>query len=79
MEQMETKIREMVSKIAETDVVFSADADFREELGLDSYRGVELSFEIERVFKVSIPADKLPELRTLRSSVALVASLQSAH
>ncbi len=75
MNDMEKKLREIVAKIAETDSGFAPDADFRDELGLDSYRGVELIFEVERVFGVRIPPERYAEMKTLRESMALVNSL----
>jgi acyl carrier protein len=78
MDNVETKMREIIAKIAETDAVFGPDADFRDELGVDSYRGVELIFEIERVFTVRIPPERYEELKTLREAIALVTSLKSS-
>lgn len=78
MQNVETTMREIIAKIAETDMNFSEDADLREELGVDSYRGVEISFEVERVFNVRIPPERTNELHTLRSSIALVNSLKVA-
>ena len=77
MDDVKKTMREIIAKIAETDLDFSADADLREELGVDSYRGVELSFEVERVFKVRIPPEGYEELRTLNRAVALITALKS--
>jgi acyl carrier protein len=74
---MEESLRQIIAKIAETNASFSADADLREELDVDSHRAVELLFEIERTFDVKIPADRFDELGTLNKTIALVKSLKS--
>jgi acyl carrier protein len=73
---MEEDLRKIIAKIAETNAAFSADADLREELDVDSHRAVELLFEIERTFDVKIPADRFDELGTLNKALALVKSLK---
>jgi acyl carrier protein len=66
---MEEELRQIIAKIAETNADFSADADLREELDVDSHRAVELVFEIERVFDIKVPVARLDELRTLKKTV----------
>ena len=73
---MEESLRKIIAKIAETSPDFSADADLREELDVDSHRAVELLFEIERTFDVKIPAERFDEMRSLNKAVALVKSLK---
>jgi acyl carrier protein len=75
---MEETLRQIIAKIAETTPDFSLDADLREDLDLDSHRGVELLFEVERVFDVKVPTDRFEELRTLRKALALIESLKGA-
>jgi acyl carrier protein len=75
---MESALRQIIARVAETtNTEFSLDADLRNELDVDSHRAVELVFEIERHFGLSIPVDRLDELRTLRTSVALITSLKA--
>ena len=74
---MERELRQIITKVAETtNADFSADADLRDELDVDSHRAIELAFEIERKFEVSIPDHRFEELRTLRSTVELIKSLK---
>jgi acyl carrier protein len=73
---MEETLRKIIAKIAETSPDFSADADLREELDVDSHRAVELLFEIERTFDVKIPAERFDEMRSLNKALALVKSLK---
>jgi acyl carrier protein len=74
---MEEQLRDIIAKIAETSPDFGADADLRDEVGVDSHRAVELLFELERVFDVKIPSTKFDQMRTLRQTLSLVQSLKS--
>ncbi len=78
MHEIEEALRKMIARIAETNEDFSLDADLRNELDLDSHRAVELLFEVEQVFHVTVPDDKFDQLQTLRKAIALVSSLQGA-
>jgi acyl carrier protein len=73
---MEETLRQIIAKIAETFADFSADADLKEDLEVDSHRAVELLFEIERTFDVKIPATRFDELRSLNKAMALLKSLK---
>lgn len=72
---MEEKLRQIIAKIAETAPDFSADADLKDDLDMDSHRAVEMVFEIERTFDVKIPDGRFGEMRTLNGIVGLVQSL----
>ena len=63
MDNQEKTLRDIIAKIAEVAADFPIDADFRDGLGLDSYRGLELVFELERVFKIKIPETRIPNSR----------------
>lgn len=73
---MEEQLRQIIATIAETPADFSADADLRDDLQVDSHRAVEIVFEIERVFDVKIPDDRLAEMRTFGGTLNLVKSLK---
>jgi acyl carrier protein len=75
---MERTLREIIAKIVETTPDFAGDADFRDDLDLDSHRAVEMVFEIERVFDVQIPDDRFGEMRTLNGTMHLVQGLKAA-
>jgi acyl carrier protein len=72
---MEEKIREIVARIAETSKDFSPDAHLRDDLNVDSFRGVEIVFELERAFNIVVPGNRYGEVETFRDMVKLVASL----
>lgn len=72
---MEAALREIVARIAEVSVDFSADAHLRDDLELDSFRAAELVFEIERVFKTKVPDEKFVQAETFNDVLSLVSSL----
>jgi acyl carrier protein len=75
---MEEKLREVVAKIAETNAAFPQHANLREELKVDSVRIFELIFEIEKTFNVSLPEERISEVRTFIDLVNLVHALQAS-
>jgi acyl carrier protein len=73
---MEKALREIVAKIAETKNDFATDAVLRDDIGVDSVRGLELIFEIEQTFSVKVPESRYGEVRTFADLVTLVTSLK---
>jgi acyl carrier protein len=74
---MEEKLREIVARIAEIPADFSADAHMRDDLNVDSFRGVEIVFEIERAFDIVVPGSRYGEVETFNDMLKLVASLKA--
>lgn len=74
---MEEKLREIVARIGEVPTDFDPGAHLRDELNIDSFRAVEIVFEIERAFKVTVPGQRYGEVETFNDMVKLVASLES--
>jgi len=74
---MEQQLREIVARIAETKPDFNGDAHLRDDLNVDSFRGVEIVFEIERVFGVEVPGNRYGEVQTFNDMLKLVSSLLS--
>jgi acyl carrier protein len=50
----------------------TAEADFYEELGMDSLMAVALVIELQRTFKRRIPEAEVPALRNLRTMHAFL-------
>lgn len=73
---MEQELREIVARIAEVAVDFSADSHMRDELNVDSFRAVEIVFEVERVFAIKVPDGRYGEVQTFADLVKLVQSLK---
>lgn len=74
---MEEKLREIVARIGEIPKDFDAGANLRDELNIDSFRAVEIVFEIERAFKVQVPGQRYGEVETFSDMLKLVSSLAS--
>ena len=75
---MEKTLRDIVAKIAETSPDFAGDAKLRDELNVDSVRALEIVFEVERTFGVTVPEARYCEVRTFNSLLNLVATLKSS-
>ena len=74
---MEEKLREIVARIGEIPKDFDASANLRDELNIDSFRAVEIVFEIERAFEVQVPGQRYGEVETFNDMLKLVSSLAS--
>lgn len=69
---LERELREIVAKIVEIDPnKITLDANFVEELGMDSMMALEIMASIEKKYKIQIPEERLTKLRTLREAVNL--------
>jgi acyl carrier protein len=73
---MEEKLRQIVAKITETSPDFPVDSDLRDDLRVDSIRGLEIVFEIERTFGVKVPDDRYNEVQTFGDMLALLKELK---
>ncbi len=73
---MEQTLRDIVAKIAEVPPDFESGAGFREALGVDSVRALEILFEIERTLGVVVPEDGYAKVKCLTNLVSLVESIQ---
>lgn len=72
MQDIESEIRSLIAEIIEKDPnEITMDAKFFEDLGVDSMMALEILVAIERKYKIKIPEDKLPELRTLGAAVVI--------
>ena len=75
---MEIKLRNIIAAIAETKPDFGTNARLRDDLRVDSVRALEIAFEIEREFDVSVPLDRFGMVRTFGEMVRLVEELRAA-
>jgi acyl carrier protein len=74
---MEEKLREIVARIGEISNDFEPNAHLRDDLNIDSFRAVEIVFEIERAFQVTVPGARYAEVETFSDMVKLVATLKA--
>jgi acyl carrier protein len=75
---MEKALKEIVARIAEIDPDFSNDAHLRDDLNVDSFRAVEIVFEVERAFSIKVPDTRYGEVQTFSDLLTLVTSLKAA-
>jgi acyl carrier protein len=54
------------------------DSRLQEDLNLDSLDALDLIFELEEVFKVSVPDDRVGEFQTVRAVCDGIEALQKA-
>jgi acyl carrier protein len=72
MQDIENEIKTLVAEILEIDAAaISPDARFVEDLGVDSMRALEILAATEKKFKITIPGERLPEMVTLKATVAI--------
>jgi acyl carrier protein len=71
-ENVEQTLRSVISQIGGVGADFSPAADLYNELGLDSFRMVEIFMEAERRFGITISEDDYLSLRTLAQFLDLV-------
>jgi len=72
MQDLENEIRGLIAQIIEKDPVeVTPEAKFFEDLGVDSMMALEIMAAIEKKYKISIPEEKLAQLRTLKDTIAV--------
>jgi acyl carrier protein len=58
-------VRKLISEIAEVaPSKVKDDATFTEDMGIDSMKALEIVAAVEKKFKVVIPEDKIPTIKT---------------
>lgn len=78
-EDLTKQIIEIIAKVIEIEVAeITPDADFIDDLGVDSLKAIEITGAIEKAFKVIVPEEKIRDIRTLNQAVALTKQLLEA-
>lgn len=73
---MEQTLRSIVARIAEVPADFDAEASFREKLGVDSVRALEIVFEIEKTFGIVVPEEGYAKVKCFNHLVSLVQAVK---
>lgn len=69
---LEKDLREIIAKVVEIEPGrITMDANFVEDLGMDSMMALEIMAAIEKKYKIQIPEDRLTRLRTLKEAMVL--------
>ncbi len=70
MQDIENEIRNLIAEVLEKDPEeIKPDSRFIEDLGMDSLKALEILVAVEKKFKITIPEQKLPELKSLTDTV----------
>jgi len=76
IEEAKKEIKKMVSDIAEIpEEEIKDDARFAEDLGIDSMMALEIVASVEKKYKVVIPEEKIPTIRSLKNVYQLLEEL----
>ena len=81
MEQqdVEKQVKSIVAKVIEMpEAEIGPDADFIDDLGVDSLKAIEITGAIEKTFKVVVPEEEIRNIRTLNQAIALTKKLLNA-
>ena len=71
-EELTKQVTELISKAIEIPVnKLNPDADFIEDLEVDSLKAIEITGALEKVFKIIIPEEKIRSVRTVNQAIAL--------
>jgi len=75
-DKVKAEVKAIVSQVAEIDAdKIKEDALFAEDLGVDSMMALEIAASIEKKFKVVIPEDQIPNIRSLKHIYELLEKL----
>ena len=78
-EDLGKQIKDIVAKIIEVELdEITPDADFINDLGVDSLKAIEITGAIEKTFRVVVPEEKIRDIRTLNQAISLTQQLLEA-
>lgn len=76
IEELKKEIKKLVSEIAEvSEDDLKEDARFAEDLGIDSMMALEIIASLEKKYKLVIPEEKIPAIRSLSNVYDLLEEL----
>jgi acyl carrier protein len=76
IEEIKNEVKKIVSEIAEIpEEELKEDAQFAEQLGIDSMKALEIVASIEKKYKVVIPEEEIPNIRSLQNIYVLLEKL----
>ena len=72
-ENLEQEIKEIISNATGIEIEkLKNDANFWEDLGVDSIKAIEITVAIERKYKIRIKDDQVPEISNVGKAVEVV-------
>jgi len=71
-DNLEQELREIIAKIVEIEPErITLEANFVEDLGMDSMMALEILAAMEKKYKIQVPEEKLNQLKTLKDAIKL--------
>jgi acyl carrier protein len=78
-DSMEKDILKLVSEVIEIpEADIKPEADFANDLGVDSMKAIEIVAAVEKKYKVLVPEKDIPGIRTLNGVIEMIKSLKKA-
>ena len=75
-EELKREITTMIAHVIEMPVdEINPDADFVNELDVDSLKAIEITGAIEKRFRVVVPEEQIRNIRTVNQAISLAAQL----
>ncbi|MCX5686929.1 MAG: acyl carrier protein [Candidatus Omnitrophica bacterium] len=69
---LEKELREIIAKIVEIEPKrITLEANFVEDLGMDSMMALEILAAMEKKYKIQVPEEKLGKLKNLKETINL--------
>ncbi len=76
MDTVEKEIVSIISEITGADEAeITPDANFFDDLGVDSIKAIEITVALEKKFKISVRDEDVPKITTVRQALELVRAL----
>lgn len=76
-ESMEKEITRLISEIIEIpESDLKLNADFANDLGVDSMKAIEIVAAVEKKYKVIVPEKDIPKIRNLKDVIEMVKGLK---
>jgi len=73
LEEIKKEVKKLISEITEVpEKDLKEDAKFVEDLGIDSMMALEIVASLEKKYKVVIPEDEIPNVRSLANVFAIL-------
>ena len=75
-DDIEKEIMEIIADVSGLDVEeINPDANFFQDLEIDSIKAIEITVAIEKKFKISVRDEDVPNITTVRQAIGLVNQL----
>jgi len=75
-DNLEAQLKEIIARVVEIEPEkIIPDADFMNDLGIDSLKAIEITGAIEKAFRIVVPEEQIRNIRTLNQALTLTKQL----